>query len=299
MAKVLPTSATFLSYNPTGLNALKCDWLNNLLELVDVTYVSIQEHFRTARTIEKIFMEQFHDYNLYIIPGFRNDGINGGRPKAGLAQLSKASVSVRKERVLIDSKRVQAQILNFPSSRLLWINAYFPTDPGTITFDDRELMEVLNAIEGILDTAQFDDVLLAADMNWDLSRQTGFALSVRQFLNRVNLCSIWESKSINYTHIHTDDKSFSTIDHFIVNERLLDLMTDCGSLHLGDNMSRHSPIMVKLNLGALAKRRKTETVRLRRPAWYKATEQQQANYRIDLDECLKRVALPDSLGHSL
>ena len=218
MAKVLPTSATFLSYNPTGLNALKCDWLNNLLELVDVTYVSIQEHFLTARTIEKIFMEQFHDYNSYIIPGFRNDGINGGRPKAGLAQLSKASVSVRKERVLIDSKRVQAQILNFPSSRLLWINAYFPTDPGTITFDDRELMEVLNAIEGILDTAQFDDVLLAADMNWDLTRQTGFALSVRQFLNRVNLCSIWESKSINYTHIHTDDKSFSTIDHFIVNE---------------------------------------------------------------------------------
>ena len=102
MAKVLPTSATFLSYNPTGLNALKCDWLNNLLELVDMTYVSIQEHFRTARTIEKFFMEQFHDYNSYIIPGFRNEKINSGRPKAGLAQLSKASVSVRNERVLTD-----------------------------------------------------------------------------------------------------------------------------------------------------------------------------------------------------
>ena len=153
MAKVLSTSATFLSYNPTGLNALKCDWLNNLLELVDVTYISIQEHFRTARTIEKFFTEQFHDYNSYIIPGFRNDGINSGRPKAGLAQLSKASVSVRKERVLIDSKRVQAQILNFPSSRLLWINAYFPTVPGTRIFDDHELMEVLNVIENILDMA--------------------------------------------------------------------------------------------------------------------------------------------------
>ena len=151
-----------------GLNALKCDWLNNLLELVDVTYVSIQEHFHTARTIETIFTEQFHDYNSYIILGFRNDGINGGRPKAGLAQLSKASVSVRKERVMTDSNRVQAQILNFPSSRLLWINAYFLTDPGTRIFDDNELMEVLNAIENILDTAQFDDVLLAADMNWDM-----------------------------------------------------------------------------------------------------------------------------------
>ena len=103
-------------------------------------------------------------------------------------------MSVRKERVMTDSNRVQAQILNFPLSRLLWINAYFPTDPGTRIFDDHELMEVLNAIENILDTAQFDDVMLSADMNWDMSRQMGFALSVRQFLNRVNLCSLWESK---------------------------------------------------------------------------------------------------------
>ena len=101
----------------------------------------------------KNFSRNNYDYNLYIIPGFRNDGINCGRPKAGLAQLSKASVSVRKERVMTDSNRVQAQILNFPSSRLLWINAYFPTDPGTRIFDDHELMEVLNAIESILNTA--------------------------------------------------------------------------------------------------------------------------------------------------
>ena len=53
--------------------------------------------------------------------------------------------------------------------------------------------------------------------------------------------------------------------------------------------------MVKLNLGALAERRKSEVVRPRQPAWYKATEQQQADYRIDLDEHLKRVALPDSM----
>ena len=53
--------------------------------------------------------------------------------------------------------------------------------------------------------------------------------------------------------------------------------------------------MVKLNLGVLAERRKLEVVRPRRPAWYKATEQQQVDYRINLEECLKRVALPGSL----
>ena len=45
---------------------------------------------------------------------------------------------------------------------LTWINAYFPMDPGTRIFDDHELTEVLNAIESILDTAQFDDVLFVS-----------------------------------------------------------------------------------------------------------------------------------------
>ena len=94
----------------------------------------------------------------------------------------------------------------------------------------------------------------------------GFALSVRQFLNRVNLCSLWESKNIDFTHIHTDNKSVSTIDHFIVNEQLLDLMVDCGPLHLGDNLSCHLPIIVKLNLGVLAERMKMKAVKLKRPA---------------------------------
>ena len=53
--------------------------------------------------------------------------------------------------------------------------------------------------------------------------------------------------------------------------------------------------MVKLNLGALAERRKTKAVKLKRLAWYKATEQQQTDYRINLEEHLKGVALPDSL----
>ena len=59
MAKALPTLATFLSYNPTGLNVQKCDWLNNLCDLADVTYVSIQEHFRKSKAIENFSPNNF------------------------------------------------------------------------------------------------------------------------------------------------------------------------------------------------------------------------------------------------
>ena len=62
MAKAIPTLATFLSYNPTGLNEQKCDWLNSLCNTCDVTYVSIQEHFRKSKTIDKFFTEQFQEF---------------------------------------------------------------------------------------------------------------------------------------------------------------------------------------------------------------------------------------------
>ena len=39
--------------------------------------------------------------------------------------------------------RAQAIILKIGSSRILLINTYFPTDPGTVVFDENELFETL------------------------------------------------------------------------------------------------------------------------------------------------------------
>ena len=81
-------------------------------------------------------------------------------------------------------------------------------------YNGEELLKVLNDIETVLETTQFDDVLIAGDMNWHMSRQSGFALAIQQFLSRLNLHSLWERHNIDFTHMHTDDKSVSTIDHF-------------------------------------------------------------------------------------
>ena len=156
-------------------------------------------------------------------------------------------------------------------------------------------MAVLNTIEAVMDTTQFDDVLISADMNWDMSRQTGFAVTVRRFLDRLNLCSVWEENPIDFTHIHTDNKAVSTLDHFICNARLLEFVTDCDVMHFGDNTTRHSPIMLKLDLGSLPSRERSNPVRPKRPAWYKATEEQTNNYTKTLEQKLAAVPVPHFL----
>ena len=44
----IPTIPTvnFLSYNSTGMSAAKCQFLNNICNEFDMTYVSAQEHFK-------------------------------------------------------------------------------------------------------------------------------------------------------------------------------------------------------------------------------------------------------------
>ena len=102
------TSVTFMSYNSTGLNSVKCKWICDICEEFDVDYISIQEHFKKTQSIDKYFRDNFKHYNSYIIPGYRPPGQDSGRCKAGLAQLSKGVYSVKKDRVTTRGFREQA-----------------------------------------------------------------------------------------------------------------------------------------------------------------------------------------------
>ena len=163
----MATPTAFLSYNSTGLNEQKCDWIRDLCNLTGASYVSIQEHFRKPKTTDKLFSDEFPDYNSYVIPGYREKNVDRGRPKAGLAQLSDKNLAIKKDRVQTKNFRIQAQVLNFPKSRLLWLNTYLPTDPMTVNdFYESELVSVLSEVEMILDKTMFDDCVWAGDLNW-------------------------------------------------------------------------------------------------------------------------------------
>ena len=151
---------------------------------------------------------------------------------------------------------------------------------------------MLIEIEDIMDRSQFDDILWNGDLNYDKSRNSGFVVTLGRFLERVGLVSVWDHYPVDYTHIHTDFVSTSTLDHFVVNERLIDLILDCGTMHLGDNPSRHSPIVLKLNLAAIPLKVEVKPTCRRRPAWYKATEEDTRKYTMELHNRLSILEEP-------
>ena len=67
-------------------------------------------------------------------------------------------------------------------------------------------------------------------------------------------------------------------------------------MHLGDNLSRHSPIMMKIKLPKVSIRASQPDVpSLRRPAWYKATQEQKDQYTFLLEQKLNEFDVPKSI----
>ena len=119
---------------------------------------------------------------------------------------------------------------------------------------------------------------------------------MKDFASRLGLKSIWERFPIGFTHIHTDMRSTSTLDHFFLNQRLLDQVVDAAPVHLGDNLSRHSPIMMKLLLPDIpAKVQQPSVAKTRTPAWYKASQEEKDQYCSVLNQKLSELTKPESL----
>ena len=121
---------------------------------------------------------------------------------------------------------------------------------------------------------------------------------MNDFLTRLGIISVWTKFPADFTHLHVDSKSSSIIDHFFLNQRLLDLVEDAGPVHLGDNLSRHSPIMMKLRLPQVATSDSNQPgMKIpRRPAWYKASQDDKDQYTSLLEDKLARLEIPASIG---
>ena len=281
-------TVTFMSFNTTGLDSAKVRFSLDIWEEYDVDFLAIQEHFKFVNT-DKFFRSGFSEFVNYVIPGHRSPGQMTGRAKAGLAQLYKKEFDIKKVRVSTTGFRVQAQVLELPTSRVLWINTYLPTDPQLQQYDDGELQEVLEEVRIIFKTAQFDDVVWGSDLNWDPSRNTQFSRSIADFVQEVGLVSLWETYPVPYTHVHTDGRSRSVLDHFLLSPRLLPLVERCGIIERGDNRSRHCPVWFKVKLGSLPTRKPSSKWVPRNPAWSRATSEQKNVYKQHLEHRLLQL----------
>ena len=180
----------FMSYNSTGLDSVKTNWIRDIMKTCKIDFFQLQEHFKTTKTLDSYFKKEFPTNDSYVMKAFREPFQDAGRAKGGLAQLASKQLDIKKEKIPSKSWRIQSQIVHIRNYKVIWFNCYFPTDPQTVQYDDGELVEVLNELEYILDNNEFDDCIIGGDLNYDSIRTSGFSRTVRNFMKRLGLSSV-------------------------------------------------------------------------------------------------------------
>ena len=84
----------------------------------------------------------------------------------------------------------------------------------------------------------------------------------------------------------------------MISKGLVNLVQDSGVVHRGDNLSRHSPIYMTLDLGNItSKPISCKTTPMRYPDWEKASYQETTDYTMNLQKNLQMLKFPDSVRH--
>ena len=293
------------SYNTTGWNIYKADFVNTLLLTFSLQFLAIQEHFRLKDNLSEL--DCFKDYEVFSIPAFKNnDTVHNGRPSGGLSLIYSHDVSQFVTRITCpNSFRVQGLKINFPGDNFLVINTYFPNDPRSNNIDESELLDTLNSIKYLLDHCGEDyKVILMGDLNTDFSRNTTFVQIVKNFLIENNLTSTWDKFECDFTYYHERRErgrtivSKSTIDHCCVNNDTLDSCVEGMPLHFSDNLSCHAPVFLKIACDRLYIKDNPvsdKDAKIPKPQWHKASSENISNYSQTLNDLINNVVIDSDM----
>ena len=292
-----------LSYNSTGFNIEKANFLNFLINLLGLKIFFIQEHMHLKSNLYLI-KNMFPNFESCMLPAVRN-GNNEfcGRPSGGLGIFwCKTLNNFVKILENPDSHRVQAIEL---LQKYIFINVYFPTDPKVNAFDEFEILKCLGDVKFYFDKFPGKKFIITGDWNSDFSRQTRFTNLVREFLAENNLFSVWSQFEVDFTFgqhsVRNGNNLFTTscIDHFVLQNNMFNDISHAQAIHLGENLSCHEPIFLCLKIDTLpgdgSQNKPVQNFLVKKPLWSKASSEHIDNYRNDLKNNLSSMFLNDGL----
>ena len=303
MENISENNLCITSYNSTGFGLHQQKYIETLLLFSDI--LCIQEHFlldakdknhSNTNKIRKVFG---NSHDMFVVPAFKDvENVSKGRGKGGLSIMWKKKLTKYVSKIPCVNFRILAGKFLLPATSLLVINAYFMCDPRNDNFDDAELTNLLDDIRNIIRDSNCRSLLLGGDLNCDFSRNTKFVEIVRQAFSDFNLTFFWLNPTetipaVDFTFSQTirGNASRSTIDHFADNFAVLNRIVEAGVIHSVDNLSNHSPIFCKIDIGEIDNEIE-EVTHCPKPRWAEAGFEDIEKYKVDLGDKLGKIEVP-------
>ena len=181
------------------------------------------------------------------------------------------------------SWRIQSIEINVNNEKYLIFNSYFPNDSRLNDDECEELNECLAQISSIIETHVCNHYFLLGDLNAEFLRNSSHVNSVKMFLARHNMFSVWEDYPVDFTYSFETENGTThvkTLDHIATLGRSRGNITDAGVIHHFENLSDHEPIYLTYRSNIQSKDK--EKVKLSqpksKPCWRAASDDQKLEY---------------------
>ena len=207
-----------VSYNCSGLYGNRMDYVKEFLNDEKPEIMLIQETWLVKKNMD--VLHNVHDAYLCTgKSGVPDDHMLMGRPFGGVAILWHKSLAGCIEVIPVKSLRINAVLLTLAhGSKLLIINTYFPCDIRRISEVSDEYEETISAIEELLISCSYNEVIIGGDFNTDYERNNSHSKRLQSFVRSNDLKDLWQANLCkeNVTYVTSDMTAKSCIDHFIV-----------------------------------------------------------------------------------
>ena len=291
-----------ISYNSRGFSKQKDEFCNFLLTPCfngnKLTILCNQENFVLKGNSYKI-RKALPGFFTMIKPAVKTSH-DKGRPEGGLFIAVPDYIKNEVKDVSPSFWRIQAMIITIKSSRILLINSYFPTDPGSVVFDGSDLLETLQSVRNVIEENIFDQIYRLGDINAYFLRKTGHVKCVKNFLNEYQFVKAWDNFHIDFTHFQDTGEvtHTSTVDHIFWNDASHDKIRDAGPIHILENISDHCPVYCVVEIGTIPP---CDNPGLKptpsKSSWKKATPDQKFQFKNELDNALSVINFPEILSN--
>ena len=134
------------SYNSTGLNKNKMDYIQQFLDKEKIDILFLQETWLLSKNSQKL-REIHKDFLYHGISGVPDNELLRGRPYSGTAILYHRSLSSWITRICIESRRISGILLKMNSSEILLLNCYMPCDTYSRNNMNDDFLNTCDTIE--------------------------------------------------------------------------------------------------------------------------------------------------------
>ena len=236
---------SFASYNCNGLGAGRIDYINKLL--CNHNFVILQEHWLYESGFNTL-QSQLYNASVYAISGMDQSKLSEGRPSGGCAIVWHSNSHVIIKPINTICKRICAATISTEDLTFLMLCVYMPCDGIT---NNVEFEAVLAEASRICNGSDANMFILGGDFNTDLSRkQSSNTVSLLRFCKEETLTPCVDSllNNVDFTYESKINGSRSCLDHFIITDNLLPLVSKYYSVKDVDNLSDHCAVSLTIDI---------------------------------------------------